>query len=105
MELFTNHGGIHYGTKELINLKLTQGPGLSITPEHRQTVLTIDGLSDIRGDEVVKGMWIPQLVGYYKESYSAVVTDSYYLGLWYGDGYFGRKLILYSSKQERNSYK
>lgn len=85
----TEHGGIHTGVKSLINLRTNQGPGISITPEHRQTILTPSGLLDITGEEITEGMWIPQLIGYYKEQNPAKRTNNYLTGLWYGDGYFG----------------
>jgi len=79
----------HYGIKELLAIRMSQGPGIEVTPEHRQTVLTKEGLSDIQSSLLGIGDWIPQQVGYYiahaKEALSETVA--YKLGLWYGDGY------------------
>lgn len=86
----SNFGGIHFGEKEILDIRLNQGAGLRITPEHRQTKLTSEGLVDVLGETLKPGDWIPQITGYYKHLAKSadIYSDEYLKGVWYGDGYF-----------------
>lgn len=85
---WTSHKGIHSSIQPTLSLYLSQGPGLQLTLQHRQTVLTSEGLTEVKAEELEAGMWIPQRIGYYSVEKADVTSTSYLLGLWYGDGYY-----------------
>lgn len=68
----------------LVNLIMSQGVNLKITPNHRQLVFTKNGIEEKLAKDIVVGDWIPFTVGTAK----TVARNSVYfaLGLWYGDG-------------------
>lgn len=68
----------------LVNLIMSQGVNLKITPNHRQLVFTKNGIEEKFAKDIVIGDWIPFTVGTAK----TVAKNSVYfaLGLWYGDG-------------------
>lgn len=83
------HEGIHKSIQPTVSIQMSQGPGLQLTLQHRQTVLTSEGLTEVKADELEPGMWVPQRIGYYSSEKVDVKSINYLLGLWYGDGFYG----------------
>lgn len=68
----------------LVNLIMSQGADLKITPNHRQLVFTENGVEEKLAKNLSVGDWVPFTIGTAK----TVAKNSIYfaLGLWYGDG-------------------
>ena len=99
---FTNHEGISTSEQPVIHVNLEQGSGITLTPHHRQTVLTAQGLTEVKACELRPGTWVPQRIGY--TSAKAVEGSfEHVLGYWYGDGFYGgNSAYLYVNKDEES---
>ena len=71
-------------SNSLVNLIMSQGADLKITPNHRQLVFTENGVEEKLAKNLSVGDWVPFTIGTAK----TVAKNSIYfaLGLWYGDG-------------------
>lgn len=72
----------------LYKFKLSRGLDAVMSDEHKQMVLTSNGLVWKKACDLKVGDWIPQNLGYYKSYLDEFKFDSkcYFLGLWFGDG-------------------
>lgn len=76
---------LNKGTSDsLEHLIMSQGADLKLTPNHRQLVLSDNGVVELPAKDVKVGDWIPFTVG----TARTVARNSIWfaLGLWYGDG-------------------
>lgn len=76
---------LNKGTSDsLEHLIMSQGADLKLTPNHRQLILSDNGVVEVPAKDVKVGDWIPFTVG----TARTVARNSIWfaLGLWYGDG-------------------
>lgn len=77
---------LNKGTSDsLEHLIMSQGADLKLTPNHRQLILSDNGVVEVTAKDVKVGDWIPFTVG----TARTVARNSIWfaLGLWYGDGF------------------
>lgn len=72
----------------LLSFSLSRGESPLMTPDHRQWVLSEEGLKVVTAKEIKVGDFVPVQLGWNLDKAKKVVrgTKYYFLGLWYGDG-------------------